>query len=127
MPSVSTKAPVIQNYPRGDTRTLSIQVYNSDGVTPFNLTGCSVYFTLNTSQTPTDDGSDTTAAIKKEITSISNPTSGLATITLTNSDTQPLVQGQYYYDVQLKDGSGNITSLASNTFGIVDDITTRIS
>lgn len=127
MPNVSTKAPAIQNYIRGDTRVLNIQVYESDGVTPFNLTGCEVFFTLNTSQTPTDDGTDNTAAIKISTSTFSTPTTGLATLTLTNAETQPLSAGQYYYDIQLKDSSGNITSLGANTFGVNDDITTRIT
>ena len=127
MPRVSVQAPQIQNYIRGDSRVLNIQVYNSDGVTPFNLTGCEVFFTLNTSSTPTDDGTDATAALKKSTSSFTAPTTGLATITLLNTDTQPLVQGTYYYDIQLKDGSGNITSLAQNSWGVVDDVTTRIT
>lgn len=123
----STQAPAIQNYIRGDSRTLNIQIYESDGITPFNLTGCEVFFTLNTSSTPVDDGTDNTATIKKSTTTFSNPSSGLASITLLNTDTQPVAAGTYYYDIQLKDSSGNITSLASNTFIVIDDITTRIS
>lgn len=127
MGSASTKAPPISNYIRGDSRQLSIQCYNSDGVTPFNLTGCTLYFTLNTSATPADDGTDTTSAIKISTSTFSSPTSGLGSLTLTNALTQPLAQGTYYYDIQLKDSLGNITSLASNTFTVVDDITTRIT
>jgi hypothetical protein len=127
VPSVSVKAPQIQNYIRGDSRVLSIQVYQSDGVTPFNLTGCEVFFTLNTSSTPAGDGTDATAALKKSTTSFSSPTNGVATITLTNTDTSGLVQGTYYYDIQLKDSSGNITSLAQNSWTVIDDVTTRIT
>ena len=124
--TASTQAPPIVAYPRGDTRTLSIQVNNADG-TPFNLTGCTVYFTLNVSKTPADDGTDSSAALKASTSSFSTPTNGLATITLTNALTQPLVGSRYYYDIQLKDGSGNITSLGQSTFTVTDDITTRIS
>jgi hypothetical protein len=127
MASVSTQAPKIQKYIRGDSRQLNIQFFQSDGVTPFDLTGCEVFFTLNSSQTPTDDTSDTGASLKKSTTSFTNPASGLATITLTNLDTQPLAPNTYYYDIQLKDSSGNVTSLQSNTFEVVADITTRIA
>jgi hypothetical protein len=127
MANASTKAPLIQNYIRGDSRTLNIQVYQSDGVTPFNLTGCEVFFTLNSSSTPADDGTDTTAALKVSTTTFSAPTTGLATLQLTNALTQPLTPGTYFYDIQLKDGSGNITSLGQNTFGVISDITTRIT
>ena len=133
---VSTQAPKIQNYIRGDSRTLIIPVYQSDGVTPFNLTGCTVYFTLNAAQQPSDDGTDSTAVIKKSVTGGflttygSLPTAAygwIAQITLQNTDTQPLTAQTYYYDVQLKDNAGNIYSLGSNQFSVIDDITTRVS
>ena len=127
MPAVSTQAPAITKFIRGDSRVLNIQVYQSDGVTPFNLTGCTVYFTLNTSSTPTDDGTDATAALKTSTSSFSTPSNGLATITLTNSQTQSLSPTTYYYDIQLKDGSGNITSLGQNTWQVIADITTRVT
>lgn len=122
----STPAPKIQKYVRGDSRVLEVPVTNADG-TPFDLTGCTVYFTLNLSETPTDDGTDTTAVIKKGITSIPDPELGVVDIPLTNADTQPLTEDTYWYDIQLKDNSGNITSLARNTFTVIDDITTRIT
>jgi hypothetical protein len=124
--SASVQAPQILDYPRGDTRVLNIQINNADG-TPFDLTGSTVFFTLNASLNPTDDGTDTTAALKTSTSSFSTPTNGLAQITLTNTLTQPLSAGTYYYDVQLKDNSGNIYSLGQNTFKVVSDITTRIS
>jgi hypothetical protein len=127
MASVSTKAPQITNYVRGDSRVLDIQVYQSDGQTPFNLTGCEVFFTLNSSNSPTDDGTDTTASLRVSTSSFSAPTTGLATLTLTNTLTQPLVPNVYFYDIQLKDSAGNITSLAQNTFQVIPDITTRIT
>lgn len=127
MTKVSTQAPKIEKYVRGDSRTINIQFYESDGATPFDLTSCEVFLTLNSSQNPAVDSSDTSAALKKSTSSFSDPTTGLASLTLTNTDTQNLAPGIYYYDVQLKDNSGNISSLASNTWEIIDDITTRIS
>jgi len=128
---VSTQAPKIENAIRGNTYILNIPVYQSDGVTPFNLTGGTVYFTLNSSSTPASDGVDSTAAIRKSVTTFTTPTGGTypsqAQIILNNSDTNQLVQGVYYYDIQVKDSSNNIISLASNTFSVIDDITTRTS
>lgn len=124
--TASTQAPPIKDYPRGDTRTLSIQINNSDG-TAYNLTGCTVFFTLNASKTPGEDATDSTAALKTSTSSFSTPSSGLATLTLTSTLTAALAEGTYYYDIQLKDGSGNITSLGRNTFRVIDDITTRTS
>ena len=126
---VSTQAPQIQNAIRGNTYILNIPVYQSDGNTPFNLTGGTVYFTLNSSSTPTSDGTDASAAIKKQVSSFITPSGGSypsqAQIVLANTDTSGLSQGVYYYDIQVKDGSGNIISLAANTFSVIDDITTR--
>lgn len=143
MPSTITasiQAPQIKNYIRGDSRLLLIPVYEADGVTPFNLTGCTVYYTLNASNTAPDDGTDATAAIKKSVSSgfldvYTSPTVNLpqasvpyiAQIQLLNADTQPLVNETYYYDIQLKDGSGNISSLGQNTWSVQDDTTTRVT
>lgn len=141
MPSVSTNAPAITNFVRGDSRQLLVPAYEADGQTPFDLTGCTVYFTMNLSDAPPDDGTDTTAAVKKAVSddfleSFSSATVDLpninnvpyiASIQLLNTDTQPLVEGDYNYDVQLKDSLGNISSLGQNTWGIIDDITTRVS
>ena len=141
MASVSTNAPPITNYIRGDSRLLLIPCYEADGVTPFDLTGCEVYFTLNLSDAPPDDGTDTTAAIKKSVSSdwlqsYTSPTVNLpnlnnayyiAQIQLANADTQPLTADEYNYDLQLKDSGGNISSLGQNTWTVIDDITTRVS
>lgn len=122
---VSTQAPKIENYIRGDSRIVNIQINNPDG-TPFNLAGCEVFLTLNLSQTPPVDATDSTASLKKSTTSFVSPATGLASLTLTNADTQNLAPGDYYYDIQLADVSGNISSLASNLWTVIDDITTRI-
>jgi len=128
---VSSQTPAIQNAIRGNTYILNIPVYQSDGVTPFNLTGGTVYFTLNSSSTPASDGTDASAAIKKQVSSFITPSGGTypsqAQIVLANTDTSGLSQGTYYYDVQVKDASGNIISLQANTFTVIDDITTRVS
>jgi hypothetical protein len=121
----STQAPKITNYPRGDSRLLSFTIFQSDGKTPFDLTGCEVFFTVNP---VTDPGAtDSGAVIELSTTSFTNPTSGAASLTITNADTQNVTPATYYYDVQLKDANGNITSLAQNTFQVIADITRRIS
>lgn len=125
--TASTQAPVIKNYIRGDSRLLNITVLQSDGVTPFNLTGCEVFFTLNISSTPANSSTDASAALAVSTSTFTNPATGVAQIQLTNAETQSLAATTYYYDIQLKDASGNITSLAQNQFIVIDDITTRIS
>lgn len=121
----STQAPLIKNYIRGDSRLISVSIFQSDGVTPFNLTGCTVFFTVNANSNNTADN-DTSAVIKISNSSITNPTLGVATLQITNVMTQDITPGTYYYDVQLQDANGNITSLAQNQFLIIADVTRSI-
>lgn len=109
----------IKDYIRGDTRVINITCVQSDGVTPINLTGAKVYFTVNASASPVDD---TSAAFQKTTTTHTAPLLGQTSITITNADTQALTPGIYYYDVQLKDATGNITSLKQDVFTINADI-----
>ena len=118
----STQAPIIKNYIRGDSRVLNFTFLQSDGVTPFNLTGCEVFFTVNANSNNTADN-DSSAVIALKTSTFSNPASGQASITIPNSVTQDIAPNTYYYDVQLKDANGNITSLAQNTFIVIADIT----
>lgn len=122
----STQAPIIKNYIRGDSRLISISIFQSDGVTPFNLTGCEVFFTVNANSNNTSDN-DSSAIIALKNSTITNPTLGVANIQISNVNTQDIAPGTYYYDVQLKDANGNITSLAQNQFLVIADVTRSIS
>lgn len=109
----------IKDYIRGDTRVINITCLQSDGVTPINLTGAKVYFTVNASNNPADD---TGAAFQKTTIVHTAPLLGQTSVTVVNADTQSLTPGNYYYDVQLKDATGNITSLKQDIFTINADI-----
>jgi hypothetical protein len=113
----------IKNYVRGDSRNIVVQVYQSDGVTPLSLVGATVFFTVNANNAPSDDSA---AVISKTVTSHSDPTNGKTTIALTNTNTQNITPGTYYYDVQVKDAGGNILSQVQDTFVVIADITRRI-
>lgn len=122
----STQAPKIQNFIRGDSRLLSIAVLQSDGKTPFDLTGCEVFFTVNANPNNTADN-DSSAIIALKNNAITNPAAGVAQIQVTNANTQDIPPGTYFYDVQLKDANGNITSLGQNEFIVIPDVTRSIS
>ena len=107
---------------RGDTRTITATFVDSSG-TALDLTGGKVFFTANASSEPTDD---TSAVIEKDITSFSSPTSGVATITLSSTDTN-ITPGKYYYDCQFVSSSGVVTSLTPDTLTILADITRRVA
>lgn len=108
---------------RGDSRTITIPITNPDG-TAKNLTGCTVYFTVNATKEPVSDAS---AVIAKSTTSFASPTTGIATISLTNADTQNITPGSYYYDVQLKDASGNISSEEQDRCVVKPDTTRSVA
>ncbi len=142
--TASTQAPIIKNYIRGDSRLFAPQILQSDGKTPFNLTGCEVFFTVNQNSDNTADN-DTSAVIALKVTSFICPTTttlpngttitagtdttaiGIAWIQVTNAVTQDIPPNTYFYDIQLKDASGNITSLAQNQFIVIADVTRSIS
>lgn len=110
----------IKDYIRGDTRVININCFQSDGTTPLDLTGATVYFTLNASGAPTDDSG---AALQKTTTTHIAPTLGQTSITINPADTTGLTPADYYYDVQIKDSSGRVTSLKQDVFTINPDIT----
>lgn len=113
----------ISNYIRGDSRTIYVTFYQPDGVTPIDLTGGTVWFTVNATQSPVDDSG---VALQKKITSFSAPTTGVAVVQLTNPDTQNLTPGTYYYDAQLKDVLGNFVSGKQDQFIVIPDTTRSV-
>lgn len=124
----------IQNIIRGDSQ-LFIPTVTANNI-PLNLTGFTVFFTVNASNNPTDDSaailkkqttpSGVTAVLFNGVTYTIDPTKGQAAIQLANSDTQNLVPGGYYFDIQVVDTSGNVVSLRQGNFTIIADITRRI-
>lgn len=109
----------ITNLIRGDSHIINVKFDNNG--TPLNISGYTVYFTVNASKNPTDDS---TAAIQKNITSHTNAALGQTTITLLPADTNSML-GNYFYDVQLKDPSGNVTSFKQDSLTVIADITRR--
>lgn len=108
---------------RGDTRKINVVALDATGAA-LDLTGSTVYLTVNASQTPTDD---TTAVLQKQTTTHTAPTLGLSSITLVNADTQNILPDTYFYDIQVKDVAGNVTSATASTFTITGDITRRLT
>lgn len=81
-----------------------------------NITGAT--FTFSAKKNP----NDTTSAIEKSGV-ISNATAGELTITLEPSDTD-VDPRKYYYDIEMTNSDGDISTLASGTVKILQDITT---
>lgn len=87
-----------------------------------NLTGATVFFTVKRNKLDTDAN----AVITKEITDFETPTDGLALLQLSKTDTNIPVRS-YYFDIQLKDSAGKITSSQAGRFIVSQDITIRTS
>lgn len=109
----------IANVIRGDNRTVNLTFLESDGSTPVDLTGGTVYFTVNASSDPADD---TSVAIQKTATSFTDATHGKHTFTLTHSDTN-ITPGTYWYDAQFVDAVGNYLSSYRGKFIVESDVT----
>ena len=124
--TASTTAPLIEEFIRGADYTINVTITNSDG-TAYDLTGCKVYFTMNTSSTPPSDGTDTTAALQASVSSFSTPTTGIASINVPHSSTATLAETTYYYDIKLIDATGNQIPLGKNKVLVKDNITTKTS
>lgn len=109
----------ISNIIRGDTRTINLTFLESDGSTAIDLTGGTVYFSVNTSSDPTDD---TTVSIQKTTTSFTSATHGQHTFTLSPTDTN-ITPATYWYDAEFVDASGNKLSSFRGKFVVQSDIT----
>ena len=99
---------------RGDTYSIGFQV-------AMDLTGTTVFFTAKADFDA--DPTDGNAVIAVEQTNHIDPTNGKTTIDLSATDTtvQP---GEYYYDIQIKDGS-TITSIPARKLKVFADVTRR--
>lgn len=106
---------------RGDDKVWNLNFTDADGVA-YDITSATVFFTVKTNKTD----ADASALISKDVTSHSSPTDGETMITLTNSDTDIAV-GTYYFDIQLVESGGTVTTCVEGQFVVKQDITVRTS
>lgn len=110
---------------RGDTVNIDLTITDKNG-TAIDITGYKLFFTAKTN----NDDSDDNALIKKDVTTHLDPdgddgtSTGQSRITLSSTQTAVDV-GVFYYDVQMKDTSGNITTITVDRFRVKQEITTR--
>ena len=108
---------------RGDTETISL-TFTDENDAALDITGYTIYFTVKKKADITKD--DSFSVIQKDVTTHSNPTGGLSEIVLSNVDTA-IGEGDYIYDIQTKDSSGNISTVIFGTFSVTNDVTKRTS
>lgn len=102
---------------RGDTKNINLTF--TDGTTPLDITGSSVWMTVKNS---TNDA-DADAILQKEVTSHTDPTQGETTVTVDPSDTSGKEPGEYSYDIQLVQSGGEVSTVLYGDFTITADIT----
>ncbi len=102
---------------RGDTTSID---FTSNGI---DLTGSTVFFTAKTAID--NDVDDSTAAIAVEVTDHTDPTAGVTVIPLSSTDTN-IEPGEYFYDIQIKNGD-TVTSIEPRKLEIIADVTRRTS
>jgi hypothetical protein len=97
---------------RGTSFSFTYQ-HQHDG-TPFTLVGATVYFTAKPVEFD-DTYSDNAATIRKDVTTHTDPTNGITTISLTPTDTEyqfggtvPIEPGDYTCDIRVKEASGAV-------------------
>lgn len=111
---------------RGTTVPITVN-YTVDGVAT-DITGSKILFTVKSVEYDSDT-TDATAVITKTVSSHTNPTAGISTITLVPSDTRSLTPGDYYYSIKIDKNSNDLVvyELSEGTFTIDGDPTNRIA
>ena len=105
-----------------------LQTYRENSMTitltfaDVDLTGATVYFTVKSAAD--SDTTDSSALIKKDITSHTDAVNGLTEIALLPADTDIAV-GKYKYDIKLKKADGQQTTTQVGEFIVKEAITNR--
>ena len=90
--------------------------------TGIDLTGATVYFTVKTAAD--NDATDSTALIKKDITSHTDAVDGATEIVLPPTDTDIAV-GKYKYDIKLKKADGSQATTQVGDFIVKEVMSNR--
>ena len=106
---------------RGDTAKYTLTITKADG-TAQDITGWTVWMTIKAAFSDTD----AQAKVQKIVTTHTNPTGGVTTITILASDTTAL-SGTYYYDIQIKKTDATIETVLYGDYVISEDITRSIA
>jgi len=106
---------------RQDDLRRTVYVKNKDG-SPYDLTNCQIFFTVKTYD-HLKDTDDNSVIIKKSV-AIVDASGGEALLTLTSVETD-IDENDYYYDFQIIDAQGRVTSCVKDNFEVNQDVTKR--
>lgn len=112
---------------RGDTNIYDVTIVRSNAA--LNLTAAKIWFTAK------EDPDDADLAAAIALNSTDNPTKvvktlpaqGKCQIALTPTETAPLDQDAYYYDIQILETGNIITTIASGILRVVKDVTRAVT
>lgn len=111
---------------RGDTAIFTMTVNAYSGAY-LDLTGAEVWFTAKYGWNDTDDEAVFQKTVGDGVT-ITDPTNGEIEIQLEQADTATIVDSvRLRYDVQVRDVSGGIYTVASGLLKVVPDVTRTVS
>ncbi len=104
---------------RGDSYPIVITISDSSTGSAIDITGYSFKLTVNSDQNPTS-----TANQQFTVDGVldADPTTGKVSFTPTTTDTD-ITPGNYFYDIEMTDASGNVKTIAKSSFTISQDIT----
>ncbi len=105
----------------GDSRTIRFTVTEADGSTPVDLAGCSAKWRASRKLS---GGFSATPAISKAIgtgITVTDADAGELQVALAPADTAGL-SGRYYHELEITDGLGNVSTVATGTLAIVKDL-----
>jgi hypothetical protein len=119
------------DYIRGDAWRITVTIPNADKSGPFNLTSGTVLFTLKDARDNggTDDNalcalSWVDGGVANGI-AVTNPTTGVAVITVPSSATGQMEDRPYKYDVVVVNAAGEPTTVVIVAFTPAMDVTKR--
>ena len=101
---------------QGSTFQWDITVYDTDGVTPLDLTGYTVRSQMRRKYL------DVNPAASFNIT-YPDALNGIVRLGLSAAETAALTRGRYFYDIELVDGLGKVVKLYKGTFIIYSEAT----
>ena len=105
-------------YYRGDSRPRTITVRDSETGLPIDITGATFLMTVD----PTIDPLVITANLFQLTGTITNADRGQVEFAPTSTDTDQ-APATYYYDIQMTDAEGYLSTIAVDEFIIIQDIT----
>lgn len=104
---------------RGDTAPDQISIVDSNGVA-VSLTGLSFRLTVDSLEEPPDN----TTQILQMVGVIDDPATGIVLFSPTVLESDALIPGFYFYDIQLFRSATNIIrTIAKSEYNILQDIT----